>query len=176
VDEFVRHLKAEEAALLEKLEVVRKALAIYHPATNTAPAPEKATARALAELANHAVNAAASVRADKFSSYGQKIVATALELVPPYGKPPLATRTLVEMLTGRGVTVRGENPINALSALLARSSQLQAHGRRGWTRAELRPKENEPNSGSAVGSDAAEEGGTNTQSASGNPNSTGEIW
>jgi len=73
------------------------------------------------------------------------------------------TRDLVDRLAAAGVTVRGTNQVNALSALLARSSKFIAHGRRGWTLAEEKPggsdasKENEPPAITLVGSDAADE-------------------
>lgn len=68
-----------------------------------------------------------------------------------------------------GVVITGQNKVNALGALLSRSVDIVSHGKAGWSLADYekavrivaehaaQPKENEPSSGYAVGSDAVSE-------------------
>src|SRR5690606_10300635 len=78
----------------------------------------------------------------------------------------MKTRELVEFVEAMGHEISGQNKVNALGALLARSADIVGHGKSGWSLAdrekalaivnEYGPKENEPSSGSAVGSDTGE--------------------
>ena len=115
-------------------------------------------------------------RMDKFGSYGKQVVEKSVAILPDANKAPVMTRDLVRQLENAGVQIRGENKVNALSAILARSSKLKAHGRRGWTRAESvagsdAHTENDPSSVPAVGSDTADEGAPPPNSASEHSNS-----
>jgi hypothetical protein len=53
---------------------------------------------------------------------------------------PIRTVTLLEMLTGAGIEIGGNDPLNNLSALLSTSGRFVAHGRSGWT---LKSEENQ---------------------------------
>ena len=46
---------------------------------------------------------------------------------------PMRTTTILEALAGNGITLGGNDPVNALSALLSTSGKFVAHGRSGWT-------------------------------------------
>lgn len=99
-------------------------------------------------------------RMDKFGSYGQAVIDASLPLLPGENDAPLPTRELLAKLEFRGVDIRGENKVNALSALLARCSKIKGHGRAGWTLAgpkeaadqfdELLLKTEEPSNGAPV--------------------------
>jgi hypothetical protein len=121
---------AEEADLERKLEAVRLMKAAYgvgSGVTTVAPlAVERAkpVARKSRDLSD---------RMDKFGLYGQHIIDSALLMLPGADHNPLPTRNLVTMLETIGVDIRGENKVNALSALLARSTKIKGHGRSGWT-------------------------------------------
>lgn len=58
-----------------------------------------------------------------------------LHLLPDVNGEPVLTRDLVASLELLDVEIRGENKVNALSVLLARSSKIKGHGRAGWTQA-----------------------------------------
>lgn len=158
-DDFIARLDAEEAALEAKLAAVRHMKAVYGAAPrsgNLSPSVRSSTPRATRSQAD---------RLDKFGSYGQQVIDAAMEILPGEDGTPMATRVVLEKLEFRGVEVRGANKINALSALLARSTKIKGHGRSGWTlygRAPLdleaeellgspAPIENEPHSASAGG-------------------------
>jgi hypothetical protein len=174
--DLVAALREEERVLQEKLEAVRRTLAIYDRGNvivpPTDPAHPSQPPRTILTVPHHGT---APPRMDRFGSYGNAIIEKSISLVPGPTGAPMMTRDLVERLEREGMTVRGTDKVNALSALLARSSRLKAHGRRGWTRAESvrgveAPKENEPSSGFAVGSDAADEGAPPPKSALGHSN------
>jgi hypothetical protein len=183
---LIENLLAEERDLLAKLEGVRHLLAMYQHGAGSPPPARRPTnvvpATSRAKVAPPPPSfldegRAEALRIDRFGPYGTEIIEKSAAMLPEYGDSPVMTRDLVDRLEKSGVEVRGTNKVNALSALLARSSRLKAHGRRGWTRAESvkgadeAPKENEPTSGSAVGSNAADEGVPPPNSALGHSNS-----
>jgi hypothetical protein len=173
MDEFAQKVLDEEAELERKLAAVRAVKAAYGigvaAATGAAAARSNTTgvgapARPPRRMAD---------RMDKFGAYGQGIIDVALQFLPGESDGPMPTRDLVSKLERYGTEVRGENKVNALSALLARSSKIKGHGRAGWTLVGERAvqpiietlggdgphKENEPHSDDAGGSDAVSAGG-----------------
>ncbi len=166
--ELVASARKAEAFYMDKLATVRQVLATFGAAPNGAGgAARKATPKAKSPRSS-------SNRQDKFGSYGQSVIDAVLPLLPGEDQRPVATRELLEKLEFRQIEVRGENKVNALSALLARSSKVKGHGRAGWTafgspaepevnedhdesgdQKEDAQKENEPVSVTASGSDAA---------------------
>lgn len=167
----IAHMRREEQDLLRKLEAVRQLLAVYGEPANEAPMKATATASQ-----PRPVRASSVDRTDKFGAYGQRIIDAATRHLPEMGGNPMMTRDLLAKLDEDGIEVRGENKINALSALLARSSTIKGYGRAGWTLTRARPleveqmlgsndtgQEKEPHSASAGGSDAG------TQDASTSP-------
>jgi hypothetical protein len=170
--DLIATLLEEERALQAKLEAVRRMLAVYRGTGNEAAAPSPIRAKPLDPSSFLTEHRSHVLRIDKFGAYGNAIVEKSLTLLPDAKGAPVMTRDLIERLERSGMEVRGTNKVNALSAILARSSRLTAHGRRGWTRAKSEGssahKENEPTSGNAVGSDAADKGVQPPESASGN--------
>jgi hypothetical protein len=79
-----------------------------------------------------------AARVDKFGSYGQGVIDAACKFLPNPGDNPMLTRDLLAKMERYGVEIRGKNKLNALSALLARSSQVKGYGRSGWTLAQER--------------------------------------
>ena len=72
---------------------------------------------------------------DKFGPYGQRIVDFADRFLPGSDSNPVPTRDLVQYMEESGITITGNNKVNSLSALLARSTKMKGWGRAGWTRA-----------------------------------------
>lgn len=168
MDDFTSQLLAEEADLERKLTAVRAMKAAYGIGMGT-PAHELKVMGASKPRGTLTPRQPRTTddRKDKFGSYGQNIIDKVLLLLPPEGGAPIATRVLVDMLHAIGVEVRGDNKVNALSALLARSSKIKGYGKSGWTRVgaipgtpsifseALLPNVNEPHSVSAGGSETA---------------------
>ncbi|MDO9222352.1 MAG: hypothetical protein Q7U20_01410 [Caulobacter sp.] len=158
-----RRMVAHEAVLSAYGVAVPKAgLAATPPFTTparTAEAPVRAPAGQVEQGDRRSIK--------NFTEYGREVIATAMDCL--IGQTaPVKTRELVDAIGRRGVEIRGENPINALGALLKRSADITSHGKRGWTLTDqdsaqdiarmYARKENEPPSVPAGGSDAAGEG------------------
>lgn len=162
MDDIIKRMLAEREDLTRKLTAVDQFLAAYGAGVSKVSL-RLTTVRADAPLLARSF----ADRIDKFGSYGTSVINAALLLLPSLESEPMLTRDLVEKIEARGITIRGENKVNALSALLARSSKIKGHGRAGWTCAVAiaadeyddllgadAPKENEPRSNNAGGSDA----------------------
>jgi hypothetical protein len=123
-NDILSRMEAEEVDLAQKLDAVRQFLAVYRGKPTKAQRVEAPATRQVRTLEQ---------RLDKFGPYGQRIVDTTETLLPGNGGNPVTTRTLVEQLLSLGVEITGENKVNSLSALLARSSKMKGYGRAGWT-------------------------------------------
>lgn len=126
-DEIIAAIESEEAKLVQRLEAVRQMLAVYRgegASTDRKAEKSPGTQKSGRTIAD---------RMDKFGPYGQRIVDAVADLLPGNGGNPVPTRTLVEQLEALGVEINGENKVNSLSALLARSSKMKGYGRAGWT-------------------------------------------
>lgn len=121
MDDIIKRMRGEEADLVRKLAAVRQFLSVYGEAPVSGSTTPNRLARSFVD------------RIDKFGSYGKAVIDAAVALLPADGLRPVPTRELVDHIEFRGVEIRGENKVNALSALLARSSQIKGHGRSGWT-------------------------------------------
>lgn len=176
---IIATMEAEEAELSQKLDAVRQFLAVYRGGSSPPDQPRK-TVPAKAERPARSMQD----RMDKFGPYGQRIVDKVDSLLPGCDDNPVPTRALVEQLEFHGVAITGDNKVNSLSALLARSSKMKGWGRAGWTRsvpeaganlnktaADDSQNENEPPSETAGGSDAAGWGVPPPPPASSNPHS-----
>jgi hypothetical protein len=162
----IEQLKTEEADLLRKLEAVRGVLRAYGALTpdgdgKPAAVPHVPTANIPALKSE---GGRERVGLDRFSEYGRQIVQAAIDAIKgDGGSAPIRTKLLVEMIEAQGLTIRGEDKGNALSALLARSIDVRSNGRRGWTLcSSFGPdavQENEPSNGhTADGSEPDDEG------------------
>jgi hypothetical protein len=169
--DIIARMRAEEAELSRKLKAVQSFLAAYGADTgdSSGPAPRKANPTSSRE----------KVGIDGFGSYGRTVVAEAMRmlLLSPH---PVKTRDLIAPIEAMGVTITGENKINALGALLARSIDITSHGKGGWSIANTERayeivsqyghKENEAPSETAGASDAAGWGAPTPSPAPVNPN------
>lgn len=182
--DFVDQMKAERAALLRKVAGLDAALAAYGVSSGAeGAAPLVVRVRNETPVVRAPRNAAE--RVDKFGSYGMQVVEAVISYLPSVSSPPVPTREIVTALEQSGIAVRGENKVNALSALLARSSKIKGHGRSGWTLADAQTaptlktilgndeaqNENEPTRESEVGSETAGLGAPTPAPAIGNPHS-----
>jgi hypothetical protein len=122
-DEFLSRMRAEEAELTRKLTAVRHVIAAYSGSSPQSSAsetkPRDSQRRPRTSL-------------DGFGTYGRLVVTEAMKALLP-AREPVITRKLVEELQAKGIEIRGNDPVNALSALLARSADVTSHGRKGWT-------------------------------------------
>jgi hypothetical protein len=153
-------MRAEEADLAKKLEAVRAFLAAYEGESGSTRSAKAAPKSGKSEGRRQ-------VEIDGFGAYGRTVVAEAMRMLMA-SNHPIKTSQLVAPIEAMGVEISGQNKINALGALLARSVDITSHGKAGWSLADrekaakivaehgfARPKENEPNSEDAAGSDAA---------------------
>lgn len=122
-NDILARMEAEERALTDKLNAVRQLLAVYR-GEGQKPAKAQAVPRVAKSQAE---------RIDKFGPYGQRIIEVVSKLLPGNTGNPVPTRVLVDKLAFRNVEITGENKVNSLSALLARSSAIKGYGRAGWT-------------------------------------------
>lgn len=176
--DIIAQMRKEEADLSRKLKAVRDFLAAYNvPASNeAAPAPATAAGPNAAAKAGSAQRE--KVNIDGFTAYGRGVVATAMQLMLTQAGP-VKTRQAVEFMQGLGMELTGQDPVNAVGALLYRSADLVSHGKKGWTIADeavareivgkYAHKENEAPSETADASDAASEGGPTPAPAWTNP-------
>jgi hypothetical protein len=165
---IVKQMRAEEADLVRKLQAVRDFLLAYgeapegdtRPAGPATPNPRRSSPRSK------------SVPITSYQADTRTSVALALMIMAT--SPGLVkTAELVKGIEAMGHEIGGANKVNALGALLARSEDVEGHGKSGWTvydRDRARAlanehaaqylggdtqKENEPESTNAPGSDAA---------------------
>ena len=165
--DIVKQMRAEEADLVRKLQAVRDFLAAYGEAPKGGDGAAPKAARGPARSKSVPIT---SYQADTRTSVALAlmIMATSHGLVK--------TAELVKGIEAMGHEISGANKVNALGALLARSEDVEGHGKSGWTvydrenalalaREHARQylggdaqKEKEPSSENAVGSDAGEVG------------------
>ncbi len=175
-DAVIETVRKEERDLLRKLAAVQVLLRAYgaQPAIETVRATEESAARTqtssrtLNQPGDEASREPRGKRPfDDFTPYGRQAIATAMSFLVGQAHP-IRTRELVTAIKAIGFTIRGDNAMNALGALLGRSADIVSHGKAGWTLADpataaeivgkYAHKENEPHSDFAGGSDAAGEG------------------
>lgn len=100
-----------------------------------------------AARALHAIGAALNlVSAGRRQSPNRdRILSEAATLILASNGEPVPTSVIYERLVNTGINVPGEKPVNNLSAMLSNSGRFKAHKRRGWTIAEPRNSEIQPN-------------------------------
>jgi hypothetical protein len=176
--DIVKQMRAEEADLVRKLQAVRDFLAAY----GEAPKGGDSAAR-------RSVSTSARSKNVPITSYqAETRTSVALALMIMATSPGLVkTAELVKGVEAMGHEISGSNKVNALGALLARSEDVEGHGKSGWTvydrehalalarehAAEFlggdTQKEKEPDSGDATGPVAAGLGAPTPSPAFGNP-------
>jgi hypothetical protein len=127
--EIVQRIRKEEADLMRKLKAVRDLLAAYGEPVDGfhRPAPEPVVQRE-----HRAPSAREKVGIEGFGDYGRTIISHAMQAMLTTNHP-MKTRRLVEFLAAKKIEITGENKINAVGALLSRSSDITSHGKAGWT-------------------------------------------
>lgn len=168
--DIVNQMRAEEADLVRKLQAVRDFLAAYGEAPKGGSQSESATPKAGRRAARSKNVPITSYQADTRTS-----VALALMFMAT-SEGLVKTADLVRSIEAVGHEIGGENKVNALGALLARSEDVEGHGKSGWTIYDREralalarehagkylgsevQKEKEPTSENAVGSDAGQGG------------------
>jgi hypothetical protein len=155
--DIVKRMREEEAALARKLKAVRDLLAAYGEGPKEAGesrAPQKEAGTGSRE----------KVEITSFTEQTRRSVVLAMQALT-VNPGLMKTRELVEFVEAMGHEISGQNKVNALGALLARSADIVGHGKSGWALAdrekalaivnEYAPKEIEPSSDEAVGSKPA---------------------
>ena len=166
--DIVKQMRAEETDLLRKLQAVRDFLAAYGEAPKggdradgEAPKPTRSSVRSK------------SVPITSYQDDTRTSVALALMFMAS-NDGLVKTADLVKSIEAMGHEIGGANKVNALGALLARSEDVEGHGKRGWTVYDREhalalarehaaqflgndaEKEKEPDSGNATGSDTGQ--------------------
>ena len=136
MDDFVSRMIEERGVLLTKVAGLDVALAAYGVAPSHQPPSRPAVAVSKPQAVAERPARSFVDRVDKFGTYGRQVIEAAISYLPPPSGAPVPTRDIVAALDAAGITVRGESKVNALSALLARSSKIKGHGRSGWTLAD----------------------------------------
>lgn len=154
--DIVAQMRLEEADLVRKLKAVRDFLAAYGEAPN-----DGSSAQPRREAA--ASPPREKVEITSFTEQTRRSVLLSMEAMV-HTNGLLKTAQLVDYVEKRGHEISGNNKVNALGALLARSVDVKGFGKSGWDvvdrdRAlklltEYEYKEKEPTSPTAVGSDA----------------------
>lgn len=159
--DIVKQMRSEEADLLRKLKAVRDFLAAY------VEAPNDTFADAQPIRVKTSNGSREKVDITSFTEQTRRSVLLSLEaMVRDSGLKK--TKELVDYIEKHGHEVSGKNKVNSLGALLARSVDVEGRGKSGWTVAnrdqalqilqKYAPKEKEPSSDEAVGSDAGTQG------------------
>ncbi|WP_066114610.1 MULTISPECIES: hypothetical protein [Sphingomonadales] len=155
-NDIVAKMRAEEADLTRKLKAVRDFLAAYGE-TPSAEANSPVRGSRPQSVGRE------KVEITSFTEQTRRSVVLAMQAMTTTNAL-MKTKDLVAFVEAMGHTITGQNKVNALGALLARSIDIQGHGKSGWSlvnrdRAlEIVSKyvlqENEPVSNDATGSDA----------------------
>ncbi len=159
--DIVKQMRQEEADLVRKLHAVRDFLAAYGEAPIEKGTPQHAATQKPDRSTREKV---------EITSFTEQTRTSVVLAMQAMAMSPGLTRLceLVEFIEAMGHEISGKNPVNALGALLARSADIVGHGKSGWSLADREnalaivqkyaPKEKEPTSTNAVGSDAGTEG------------------
>ena len=182
--DIVKQMRAEEADLVRKLQAVRDFLAAYGEAPKGGEPSTSKTARRSAR--------SKSVPITSYQTDTRTSVALALMFMAT-SEGLVKTADLVKAIEGMGHEIGGDNKVNALGALLARSEDVEGHGKSGWTvydrekalalarehagqfLGETTPNEKEPSSVNAVGSDTGTEGAATPTRSVWNPPSVQSV-
>ena len=156
--DIVARMRGEEADLSRKLQAVRDFLAAYGEAPSS-PSRMAATGPRAEAGTRPKVNISSFTAQTRTS-----VVLSMMALTMNDGL--MKTSELVEFVESMGHQISGENKVNALGALLARSVDLIGHGKSGWELADREkaleivsqyaPKRNEAPTGDAGGASEAD--------------------
>lgn len=122
--DIVARMRSEEADLARKLQAVRDFLAAYGEAPASSPRQSVVSLRGDS-------GSRPKVAIDSFTAQTKtSVVLSIMALTQSDGL--MKTSELVEFVEARGHQISGENKVNALGALLARSADVIGHGKSGW--------------------------------------------
>lgn len=143
--EFIAAAKAEESVLVQRLDAVRALLAAYGAPPAVSEAKERESKPAKPDKpAGSAQSAAPKERVmDKFTPYNKEVVDAAVAAARKAEALPIRTRDLAEAVQATGIVIRGNDPVNALGALLHRCSAMRSLGKQGWTLADVQTTQKE---------------------------------
>lgn len=173
--DIVAQMRREEADLNRKLKAVRDFLAAYGEGPQESPVAVRPRAASIPPVRE-------KVEITSFTEQTRTSVVLAMQCMAVDGRLK-KTRELVQFIQAMGHKVSGNNPVNALGALLARSIDVEGHGKSGWSLVDRdkalaiirqyapkgesefdelltdhRQEEKEPESDNASGSDAGQGG------------------
>jgi hypothetical protein len=167
-------LTKEAVELEQKLAAVRYTLAIYGAASKSPSALEAPPSRDVSHIRpKPAVKMRISGYSNKVRRIARHTIATATEL-------PVPTRNIVEAVKAEGIEIRGQNELNAVSALLSRHDDFVSNGRSGWTLNDITEdtgnsqKENEVPNGNAA--DTSETGWPGVAAPAASPSNPQTGW
>ncbi|GAA0767328.1 hypothetical protein FHS52_001690 [Erythromicrobium ramosum] len=126
--DIIKQMRDEEAGLLLKLNAVRNLLSVY----GEAPVATSAASTQSVKRTAPASRAREKVAITSFTMQTRMSVLLSLDAMV-HAPGLLKTSALVEYIEKRGHEITGNNKVNALGALLARSEDVQGHGKSGWT-------------------------------------------
>lgn len=179
--DIIKQMRAEEADLSRKLQAVRDFLAAYGERPKESRSEEAPQSKQSAKGSR-----SKSVPIESFTENTRTSVALALMLMAT-SEGLVKTADLVRGIDAMGHKISGANKINSLGALLARSEDVEGHGKSGWTVYDREnaialarkyagkflgddsQKENEPERSHATGSETAGWGARTPPPASENP-------
>lgn len=156
--DIIKRMREEEADLSRKLQAVRDFLKAY----GEAPIESDSRARQQSPKASDG-GAREKVEVTGFTEQTRASVILSMTALLE-AETLLKTRDLVKFVETMGHTISGNNKVNALGALLARSADIESHGKSGWSLVDREkamaivekygPKQNEPPAETHGGSDA----------------------
>lgn len=179
--DIIKQMRTEEADLSRKLQAVRDFLAAYGEQPKDAESGDIAAPKRGGGAAR-----SKNVPITSYTENTRTSVALSL-MVMATSEGLVKTADLVERIEAIGHEISGSNKVNALGALLARSEDVEGHGKSGWTvydrenamalarkyagkfLGENNQTENEPERSHATGSETAGWGAPTPSPAYGNP-------
>lgn len=129
-DDIIARMRKEEAELSRKLRAVRDLLAAYGADTSSQAVPISRPAEVRTSESGRSTPRE-KVGVEGFGSYGRTVVVEAMRFLQGADRL-LKTREIVAHLEELGIELRGESKVNAVGALLSRSTDIMSHGKAGW--------------------------------------------
>lgn len=123
--EIVKQMRSEEADLVRKLQAVRDFLAAY----GEKPIGNDSAVKASNVRPSRTIREKVDI--SSFTAQTRRSVLLALEKMA-HTDGLTKTKELVDYIESRGHEVSGKNKVNSLGALLARSLDVEGHGKSGW--------------------------------------------
>lgn len=129
-------LRKEAADLSLKLSAIRNTLTIYGVDVAQGDIPPAAPSP-LRKIVSRSYPSVATGMARQAVSYAERVRDVARLTIERSDVLPVPTRDIIEEVKRAGIEIRGQSELNAVSALLSRSSDFVSNGRTGWTLANV---------------------------------------